>query len=231
MGKISLAQETTVLTLMRTVNGIQLIALTSIEIQRSGYTFGKGQRPAIDENSNLGVGPGAYNYNPKDKSKLGKFTKEKRLGLPLTSNIDIGPGQYNIQSKNKGGWTIAKKYRTQDDINIPGPGAYQQVDTTRYKKFESVGIKFGRSGRDDREPDSIPGPGAFTVPSKFRGGYSFGNSKRAGMVGDQQNPGPGAYTLGEFKVRIVVKCSSIFSPDKIRLEHLEQAQRLQMPKD
>lgn len=44
------------------------------------------------------IGPGAYNYNPNKKSKLGKFGNEKRHGLPLTSDNGLGPGQYNLPS-------------------------------------------------------------------------------------------------------------------------------------
>lgn len=95
-----------------------------LEAKNDGYKFGKSQRAGLDDRSGSGVGPGAYDYVPKDKSKLGRFGKQKRLGVPLTSEISLGPGQYNIESKNKGGWTIAKKYRTHDDLNIPGPGAY-----------------------------------------------------------------------------------------------------------
>lgn len=86
-------------------------------------------------------------------------------------------------------------------MSIPGPGAYKEVDTGRYKQFQNVGVKFGNSGRNEKEGNSVPGPGAFNIPSKFKGGYSFGNSKRSDMGGDSVNPGPGAYTVGEFKVR------------------------------
>lgn len=91
-------------------------------------------------------------------------------------------------------------------MNIPGPGAYQEVDTSRYKNFQDAGVKFGKVGRNEREGNSVPGPGSFNIESKFKGGFSFGNSKRTDLGGDGIAPGPGAYTVGEFKVRKIARC-------------------------
>jgi hypothetical protein len=43
-----------------------------LDKKRGGYSFGKGQRPGIASEEG-GLGPGQYNYNPKERSKLGKF--------------------------------------------------------------------------------------------------------------------------------------------------------------
>ena len=94
-------------------------------------------------------------------------------------------------------------------MSLPGPGAYQEVDTGAYKKFQDVGVKFGKVGRNEREGNSVPGPGSFNIESKFKGGFSFGNSKRADLIGGVNGPGPGAYTIGEFKVGEKIRCLNL----------------------
>lgn len=76
------------------------------------------------------------------------------------------------------------------------------MDPNDYKKFSSAAVKFGKTGRDQANNENIPGPGAFDIKSGFTrsGGYKFGGSKRSGIGSEHGNPGPGAYTVGEFKV-------------------------------
>ena len=96
---------------------------------------------------------------------------------------------------------MARKYRSKDGNDNPGPTSYSNPNLHLYKKFANKGVKFGNSGRGkDKDGNDVPGPGSFNIRSKFKGGYSFGRSKRSNINKDNDTPGVGAYTLGSFKV-------------------------------
>lgn len=83
-------------------------------------------------------------------------------------------------------------------MEIPGPGAYNDVDAFQRLSSAKGGIKFGKSSAHAHAND-IPGPGAYTQDSPLvkggGGGIRFGKDPRDHLNKDDK-PGPGAYDVG-----------------------------------
>lgn len=169
---------------------------------KNGFSFGGEKKGFNIDNETGEIGPGQYNFKQFLSKKYGKFGRQKRKAFD-NGELDIGPGQYNPNNPNfkgRNGWTMAKKYRNKDQDEIPGPGNYNDISDLKYKKFKKRGIKFGRDKRKGLGiENSVPGPGYYNYKTKFKGGYSIGNSKRKGEE-IEEIPGPGAYNPEDFRV-------------------------------
>ena len=131
------------------------------------------------------------------------FGKQERKGIPIQGG-EIGPGHYKpaLGKWDKGGWTMARKHRPRTIGEVPGPGKYNSVKDSKYKRFKENGVKFGRTERRGFGGEGTDiGPGSYSVgPKKGRGGWSFGRDARKGLKGSDI-PGPGSYKPNDFKVK------------------------------
>ena len=172
----------------------------------TGHQFGNGKRPGLHDGENFEIGPGHYNNGSKGTldRRHGKIPKAKRGHNLISGSGAIGPGDYNTyydpKRGGKPGWTIAQRYRGHEGDDGPGPGNYNDVPESKFKKSLNQGVKFGRSKRQGIDSgDSKIGPGAYNnAKDGLRGGFSFGRDPRKGD--DRENiPGPGAYDTSKFQ--------------------------------
>lgn len=70
--------------------------------------------------------------------------------------------------------------------NTPGPGNYNTVSGGRPGSGVTMGAKY-----HSRTLNEEPGPGAYNMPEGKKNGPKIGTSKRSGLGGKANFPGPG----------------------------------------
>lgn len=79
-----------------------------------------------------------------------------------------------------------------DAVQNPPPGSY--TVTADAGKPGTAGIVFGKEKRDKSKPDTIPGPGNYSIPSTIENrGISIKGKIEEKII--ERAPGPGAYPL------------------------------------
>jgi hypothetical protein len=105
-----------------------------------------------------------------------------------------GPGEYNLcGSKSGPKITMGGKGKSGSlgDTLQPGPGNYNVSTDGVYRNTAAftMGAKYG-----SREEDPEPGPGAYNSGKQLKhNGPKMGTSKRGGLEGRNEGPGPGQY--------------------------------------
>jgi Sperm-tail PG-rich repeat len=152
---------------------VPLLQLPSMLDTRS-TTMGKGKRHEFALNDN--PSPSLYNsysqFNPLQR-KPGIVFGPIPLKKDQKSGQGPGPGSYTLNrsfiSQSKGVKMKFRKVLNNISLENPAPN-YYNISEKSVKQNRYSGISIGRGKRHDffdKHAHEIPGPGSYTIPSKF----------------------------------------------------------------
>lgn len=147
-----------------TYNGMEEV----LKSKNPSFSLPKSRRDSMTKSQV--PGPGQYE-SPESYRKFAEQSPNYQLGhdkrFKNESSEVPGPGNYNPHDiLSKKGSYIGNRTKDIDGMHVPGPGTYDA--SLEYKGNKSQMYSVGKSHRDERFDNAVPGPGAYNsaeIPS------------------------------------------------------------------
>lgn len=165
------------------------------------YTFKKSQSQSRAPQQ---PGPGSYdpsfNFVENSHNLSLKYSREEAKTLTREGTTLPGPGAYGEPKLDSGklySFSRRDRFGNEKGKNGLDPGSYEPLEAFKKVRPSEKQFHFSKEDRSHKQPNSVPGPGAYTVspPTLDRkGGFiPKGVSQNFGKKG--LNLGPGQYEI------------------------------------